>query len=125
MQGTTLVFVSHDLAAVEGISDRGVWLHDGRVQEDGPVREVLGAYRQALEQVAEVAPAEDGLVRVVKAQVSGPEGGMVRTQEAADVVVVLRSSQTSSGRVCIGCSEGPRPRSSSSATTSTSRRTTR
>jgi ABC-2 type transport system ATP-binding protein len=107
MQGTTLVFVSHDLAAVEGISRRGVWLHGGQVQEDGPVRDVLGAYRQALEQVAEVAPSEDGLVRVVKAQVSGPSGGMVRTQEPADVVVVLRSSQTSSGRVCIGCSEGP------------------
>jgi ABC-type polysaccharide/polyol phosphate transport system ATPase subunit len=107
LQGTTLVFVSHDLAAVEGISRRGVWLHDGLVQEDGPVRDVLTAYRQALEQVSEVAPSEDGLVRVVKAQVSGPDGGMVRTQEPADVVIVLRSSQTSSGRVCVGCSEGP------------------
>src|SRR4029450_9184471 len=39
--GTTLVFVSHDLAAVEGISERVVWLHEGQVEGDGPAREVL------------------------------------------------------------------------------------
>ena len=56
--GTTLVFVSHDLAAVEGISERAVWLHDGQVEADGPARDVLGAYREALEQVAERSAAD-------------------------------------------------------------------
>jgi hypothetical protein len=32
---------------------------------------------------------------------------MPRTQEAADVVLVLRSAQPAAGRLCIGCSEGP------------------
>jgi ABC-type polysaccharide/polyol phosphate transport system ATPase subunit len=84
--GTTLVFVSHDLAAVEGISERAVWLHDGQVQGDGPVREVLGAYRGALEQVAAIAPTSSGPVQVVLA---------------------LRATQRFAGRVCIGFSEGP------------------
>jgi ABC-type polysaccharide/polyol phosphate transport system ATPase subunit len=105
--GTTLVFVSHDLAAVESISERAVWLHDGRVQEDGPVRDVLGAYRQALEHVSELTADSDGIVRLVKARVAGVDGDLLRTQQAAEVTLVVRSSQPAAGRVCIGCSEGP------------------
>ena len=105
--GTTLVFVSHDLAAVEGISERVVWLHDGQVQGDGPAREVLGAYRGALEQVAAITPSSDGPVQLVKAQVVGPEGDAVRTQGPIEVVLALRATQRFAGRVCIGFSEGP------------------
>jgi ABC-type polysaccharide/polyol phosphate transport system ATPase subunit len=105
--GTTLVFVSHDLAAVEGINQRAVWLHNGLVEDDGPVRDVLSGYRQALEQVAEVELSSDTPVRAVKASVSGLGGAAPRTQEAAEVMVVLRSIQPAAGRVCIGISEGP------------------
>ena len=35
-QGTTLVFVSHNLAAVESVCRRGIWLNDGVVQQEGP-----------------------------------------------------------------------------------------
>jgi len=107
VDGTTLVFVSHDLAAVEGISDRTVWLHHGRVERDGPTRQVLRSYRESLEQVAELGPSADGVVRVVKAHVTGPGRSMVRTQERAEIMIVLRSISPSSGRICIGCSEGP------------------
>jgi ABC-type polysaccharide/polyol phosphate transport system ATPase subunit len=105
--GTTLVFVSHDLAAVESITERAVWLHGGRVQEDGPVRDVLASYRQALEHVSELTADTDGVVRLVKARVAAAEGELLRTQQAADVTLVLRSAQPAAGRVCIGCSEGP------------------
>jgi ABC-type polysaccharide/polyol phosphate transport system ATPase subunit len=105
--GTTLVFVSHDLAAVEGISERVVWLHEGQVEGDGPAREVLGAYRGALEQVAAITPTSTGPVQVVKAQVLGPDGDAVRTQEPVEVVLALRATQSFAGRVCIGFSEGP------------------
>ena len=105
--GTTLVFVSHDLVAVESISERVVWLHGGRVQADGPVREVLGSYREALEHVAEITADNDGVVRLIKARVIGVGGEMLRTQQAADVMIVVRSGQQAAGRICIGCSEGP------------------
>jgi hypothetical protein len=101
------VFVSHDLAAVEGISERVVWLHDGRVADDGPARPVLSGYRGALEQVAAITPSGDGPVQVVKAQVGGMGGGPVRTQEPTEVVLALRATQQAAGRVCIGFSEGP------------------
>lgn len=44
-EGGTIVFVSHDLDAVERVADRCVWLADGTVRADGEVSEVLAAYR--------------------------------------------------------------------------------
>src|SRR5579884_3845041 len=46
-QGTTLVYVSHDLSTVEAMCRRAIWLDQGRVREDGPVAHVLHAYRDA------------------------------------------------------------------------------
>ena len=40
-EGTTLVFVSHDLASVEAMCRRGLWLDNGVLIADGPIREVL------------------------------------------------------------------------------------
>jgi hypothetical protein len=105
-QGTTLVFVSHDLATVEGICERAVWLHSGQVQADGPAREVLNRYRQALEQVAEVV-VSDGPVQVVKVGVTGVDGHGPRTQEPCDIQVVLHNEEDRAARVLVGISEGP------------------
>ena len=104
-QGTTLVFVSHDLATVEGICDRAAWLHNGVLREDGPVRQVLTSYREALEEVAEMSPTT-GPITLVKARVEGPDGSP-RTHEPANVTVVLQKNTATFGRVCIGVSEGP------------------
>ena len=42
----TILFVSHDLATVEKICDRVVWLKNGRVQTIGEARRVIDAYLQ-------------------------------------------------------------------------------
>ena len=42
---TAVLFISHDLAVVGAMTDRVAVMHDGRVVETGPVREVLGAPR--------------------------------------------------------------------------------
>ena len=47
--GTTLLLVSHDLAAVGASVSRGIWLADGVVQSDGPIEDVLADYRSAIE----------------------------------------------------------------------------
>ena len=39
------MLVSHDLASIESVCSRAVWLHAGEVRHDGPTREVLGDYR--------------------------------------------------------------------------------
>ncbi len=47
-RGGTIVFVSHDAAAVERLCGRAVLLHDGLVAFDGPVYEALTRYRRQL-----------------------------------------------------------------------------
>ncbi len=42
----TVLLVSHDLGAITQICRRAVWLQGGRVQSDGPAREIVSAYLQ-------------------------------------------------------------------------------
>ena len=58
-QGGTIVFVSHDAAAVERLCERSVFLDGGRVAFDGPTREAVVRYRRALADDAD--PAERGV----------------------------------------------------------------
>jgi ABC-type polysaccharide/polyol phosphate transport system ATPase subunit len=53
-EGRTLVFVSHNMSAIESLCERAILLDHGRVADDGPAREVV---REYLRQV------EDALVR--------------------------------------------------------------
>jgi ABC-2 type transport system ATP-binding protein len=104
-QGTTLVLVSHDLAAIEATCTRGVWLNQGVVRADGPVRAVVGAYRQSIEAVAESAAHIQGEVRLVKLQVAGANGS-IQTQQPLDVRLVLESQRVWPRRLYLGVSEG-------------------
>jgi ABC-2 type transport system ATP-binding protein len=45
--GTTILFVSHAIQAVEATCSRCIWLDAGRLRADGPTAEVLEAYRSA------------------------------------------------------------------------------
>jgi ABC-type polysaccharide/polyol phosphate transport system ATPase subunit len=56
--GGTIVFVSHDAAAVERLCERSVLLDHGHVAFDGPTREAVARYRRLL--ADEVDPAERG-----------------------------------------------------------------
>jgi ABC-type polysaccharide/polyol phosphate transport system ATPase subunit len=47
--GTTIVFISHDLAAVERICDRVILLRRGEVSATGTPREVIAEYQQQIE----------------------------------------------------------------------------
>jgi len=42
--GRTVLFVSHNLAAVENLCSRGIWLDGGKVRKDGGAREVILDY---------------------------------------------------------------------------------
>lgn len=46
--GTTLLFVSHSPAQVLNLCERIVWLDHGRLQADGPAKEVLDRYNAML-----------------------------------------------------------------------------
>ena len=47
--GTTLLFVSHDINQVQQLCQRSIWLDHGVLREDGPSREVCADYVRAME----------------------------------------------------------------------------
>lgn len=104
-EGTTLVFVSHDLASIESIAKRGLWLRSGVLAADGPIREAVSAYRQHIESAAEFSPgsASDLGVQVI---VAGPDGGSPATEEPARITVTLRSGRPRDVTLFMGVSEG-------------------
>jgi teichoic acid transport system ATP-binding protein len=40
----TLIMVNHSLEQLASFCDRGIWLDEGRIRLDGPIREVIDAY---------------------------------------------------------------------------------
>lgn len=42
--GRTVLFVSHNLAAVENLCSRGIWIDAGNIRMDGPARKVIVSY---------------------------------------------------------------------------------
>src|SRR5579863_7883009 len=42
--GRTVLFVSHNMAAVENLCTRGIWIDAGQVRRDGPTHEIIEAY---------------------------------------------------------------------------------
>lgn len=104
--GTTLLFVSHDLAAVQAMCERCMWLHDSVVKADGPTRDVLSHYRSAVEGEAAMSVVNDEGVSLVKVQVEGDGGGQVRSGGDLFVTLVLRLPEAGSGPLFLGVSEG-------------------
>jgi ABC-type polysaccharide/polyol phosphate transport system ATPase subunit len=43
-QGSAVLFVSHDLAAVQNKCERAIWLHNGRIRSMGVTGDVIQAY---------------------------------------------------------------------------------
>ena len=105
-QGTTLVFVSHDLAATEAACTRGVWLRDGVVEMEGPVRPVLAAYRRSVEEAAEGGTHGDGDVRLTKVDAIGHGGGLPHTQEELVVTIGIDAAHAQNASLFMGVSEG-------------------
>lgn len=105
--GATLVFVSHDLAAVEATCRRGVLLSDGCVLADGAVHAVLDEYRLGVETTARSESHDAvGPYRVVRAEAGGVDGGLAVSEGPLDVRVTVESDVESTAAVCIGVSEG-------------------
>jgi ABC-type polysaccharide/polyol phosphate transport system ATPase subunit len=97
-RGGTIVFVSHDAAAVERLDTRAVLLREGRLVFDGPVREAITRYHAQLaderdpeERGAGLSEYGSGEVRISEATLLGADGE-VRNQfsPGETLAVVLR-----------------------------------
>jgi ABC-2 type transport system ATP-binding protein len=104
--GTSLVFVSHDLASVEAICTRGIWMQDGVVEADGPIADTLSYYRERIDEVAASEEAGDGRIQLREARVASNADGAARTFEPLDICLTLDSIARYDCDVVLGVSEG-------------------
>jgi lipopolysaccharide transport system ATP-binding protein len=80
-EGRTVLFVSHNMMAVQKLCTRGIWLSEGKIMEDGQADRVVSSYmRQALSALSEqvwndrtVAPGNDK-VRLRRASIRPASG---------------------------------------------------
>lgn len=76
--GRTILFVSHNMSAIQTLCTRGVYLEDGRVAMDGAIDQAVGYYLSTLEQAATKSIADrqdrsgEGRVRLVDLDISSP-----------------------------------------------------
>ena len=104
--GTTLIYVSHDLTSVEATCAQSLWLADAVVQAAGPTREVAALYRKSVEQDASLATSNDGVVRMLKSSITGPDGGQVVALEDAEIRLTLNSPESVEADFFVGVSLG-------------------
>jgi ABC-type polysaccharide/polyol phosphate transport system ATPase subunit len=104
--GTTLLYVSHDLASVEASCERAIWLADAVVQASGPAKEVVSLYRSAVEQNAALLTSNEGVVQVLKAEISAADGGQIRSECDVDICLTLSAPEAFDANFFIGVSQG-------------------
>lgn len=86
--GTTIVFVSHALHAVNLLCPRTVLLHHGRVQYDGPTETAIARYHRLLEAGEEV---RGSAVRILRQELVHEDGAPVEDIEQGQVLVFRMS----------------------------------
>jgi hypothetical protein len=85
--GTTVVFVSHELAAVESLCQEAVWLERGRLVDQGPIGDILRAYSRSLSEGQADFGDEDGdRLRCVRVVTSDERGRQTATFHPGDPV---------------------------------------
>ena len=94
-RGGTIVFVSHDAAAVERLCTRAVLLRHGRLEFDGPVREAITRYHAMLadernpeERGAGLSEYGSGELRIAEARLLGPDGAERNQFSPGETLVV-------------------------------------
>lgn len=69
-KGTSIILVSHSPGAIWSICDRGILLHHGVLEKDGPVEDVIKAYDEK-----NFLSAQDSQPQELQADYSGNKGG--------------------------------------------------
>jgi len=94
--GRTVLFVSHNLAAVEHLCSRGIWIDAGQVCMDGEAKEVIKAYMGAfsggqsggMDLAAIEKRVGSGEIRYTKIEYLNPDGTQCGITRSGDALVL-------------------------------------
>src|SRR5262249_13566365 len=92
--GRTVIFVSHNMAAVENLCKRTIWIADGRIKQDCDTKEVIRAYLNSFgaadHQVVELKDISlrqgTGAVRLTRMEFLDAAGGDAGVLHSGDPV---------------------------------------
>jgi len=94
--GRTVLFVSHNLAAVENLCSRGIWIDTGRIRMDGAAKDVIVSYMGSF--AGEQASGSDltgnenrlgsGEIRYMRLEYLSPDGTPCAMVRSGDPLVV-------------------------------------
>ena len=94
--GRTVFFVSHNLAAVENLCSRGIWIDAGKIRMDGGAKEVIASYMGSF--VGEQVSRSDlpmtsnrlgsGEVRYTRIEYLSPDGTPCAVTRSGDALVL-------------------------------------
>ena len=97
--GRTVLFVSHNMAAVQGLCTGAVLLHQGRIIDRGDVSSVVGEYMHKAQEAAGpneiLARSGDGTVELVAVRLTDSMGNLLRGTQCGDdmrLEILVRSS---------------------------------
>jgi len=82
-EGRTVLFVSHNMAVIQALCERGIFIDGGRLHTDAPIGEAVGAYLRTLETAAsadlDARTDRRGWhqISLARVQVSGPGGSPI------------------------------------------------
>ena len=91
--GAAVIFVSHNMAAVELMCQRAVWLEHGRVRASGPTPEVVRAYLDTLDENEDTGSPAAGYLTAERVEVLDATGRPVSTLDGHAPFTVRVSGQ--------------------------------
>jgi lipopolysaccharide transport system ATP-binding protein len=94
--GRTVLFVSHNMTAVESLCTRGIWIANGQVERDGPTHDVIEAYMASFASAGSVSNELGGVdgrggsgeIRYTKVEFLSTNGGLQTVTRSGKSLVI-------------------------------------
>ncbi|MGE0826088.1 MAG: ABC transporter ATP-binding protein [Candidatus Binatia bacterium] len=97
--GRTVLFVSHNMSAVENLCSRVLWIDNGQVRENGPAKQVIESYMATFAETTQVSVDLRGVtnrlgtgdVRFTRVEFLSSEGSPLRIVRSGDPITLRLS----------------------------------
>jgi ABC-type thiamine transport system ATPase subunit len=94
--GRTVLFVSHNLAAVENLCSRGIWIDSGKIRMDGRAKDVIASYMSSFagerDSGSDLSGTENrlgsGEIRYTRLEYLSPDGTPCAMARSGDPLVL-------------------------------------
>jgi len=97
--GRTVVFVSHNMGAVNALCSRAIWVDKGRLREEGPAQQVVAHYLESVREGFEVGNAKPDDKLIFDRVLLKNRAGEVTTSFRGDEEILVEIHYTARQRI--------------------------